>query len=332
MNRNYYAVLPASVRYDKNLTPNAKLLYAEITALCNEKGFCWATNGYFADLYGVSKTSIYSWLKNLKENGYINIKLFYSPDGKVIENRYIFLKEPVNFVEKEYNSEMENGEIEERETPLRNLNDSLRKLNTPIKKSYSPHQENLIPPLRNLSAPHQENLVDNNTFNNTKNNTKNNTVNSIGGVDEDEPRIDNESLKNKKTKTPKQPKKTKTYSDNSELDEAIKGFIDNRKVLKAAMSERAIKLFINKIDREFETDEEKIEAIDIAIMRGWRSIEKAWVDNLKATSNKSMVRTLEDSKKIAEERWKGFLNAEERWVYKNNWVPSSRVSRNGEVL
>ncbi len=154
--------------------------------------------------------------------------------------------------------------------------------------------------------------MDNNTFNNTKNNTKNNTVNSIGGVDEDEPRIDNESLKNKKTKTPKQPKKTKTYSDNSELDEAIKGFIDNRKVLKAAMSERAIKLFINKIDREFETDEEKIEAIDIAIMRGWRSIEKAWVDNLKATSNKSMVRTLEDSKKIAEERWKGFLNAEER--------------------
>lgn len=312
MNRNYYAVLPASVRYDKNLTPNAKLLYAEITALCNEKGFCWATNGYFAELYGVSKTSIYSWLKNLKENGYINIKLFYSPDGKVIENRYIFLKEPINIEEKEDIFEAENDGMEEQETPLRNLNDSLRNVNTPIKKSYNPHQENLIPPLRNLNAPNQENLVDNNTFNNKKNNTKNNTVNSIGGVDEDEPRIDNKSLKNKKTKTPKQPKKTKTYSDNPKLDEAIKGFIDNRKVLKAAMSERAIKLFINKIDKEFKTDEEKIEAIDIAIMRGWRSIEKAWIDNLKATSNKNMVRTLEDSKKIAEERWKGFLNAKER--------------------
>ena len=46
---NFYAILPAFVRYDTELSANAKLLYSEITSLCNEKGFCWATNSYFAN-------------------------------------------------------------------------------------------------------------------------------------------------------------------------------------------------------------------------------------------------------------------------------------------
>lgn len=87
--RNYYAVLPANVRYDKNITPNAKLLYAEITALCNDKGYCWAGNAYFAELYGVTKTSISNWISSLQKNGYIDVQLIYKENSKEIQSRYI---------------------------------------------------------------------------------------------------------------------------------------------------------------------------------------------------------------------------------------------------
>lgn len=87
--RSYYAVLPANVRYDKNITPNAKLLYAEITALCNDKGYCWAGNAYFAELYGVTKTSISNWISSLQKNGYIDIQLIYKENSKEIQSRHI---------------------------------------------------------------------------------------------------------------------------------------------------------------------------------------------------------------------------------------------------
>ena len=87
--RSYYAILPANVRYDKNITPNAKLLYAEITALCNDKGYCWAGNAYFAELYGVTKTSISNWISSLQKNGYIDVQLIYKENSKEIQSRHI---------------------------------------------------------------------------------------------------------------------------------------------------------------------------------------------------------------------------------------------------
>ncbi len=90
-NPAYYAVIPANVRYDKNLNPNAKLLYGEITALCNKNGFCWASNNYFAELYGVSKDSITRWLANLVKYGYISMKITYKEDSKEVESRQIYI-------------------------------------------------------------------------------------------------------------------------------------------------------------------------------------------------------------------------------------------------
>jgi hypothetical protein len=93
--KNYYAIIPANVRYDKELTPNAKLLYGEITALCNEKGYCWATNNYFAELYGVSKVSVSTWINQLAKKNYIKTEINYKEGSKEITSRYIIIFLPI---------------------------------------------------------------------------------------------------------------------------------------------------------------------------------------------------------------------------------------------
>lgn len=82
MEPSFYAIIPADVRYDERLKPNAKLLYGEITALAQREGFCWASNDYFADLYKVSTETISRWISQLKNCGYIDVELFKSDGNK----------------------------------------------------------------------------------------------------------------------------------------------------------------------------------------------------------------------------------------------------------
>lgn len=109
---NYYAIIPAIIRYDKVLKPNEKLLYGEISALCNKNGECWANNQYFADLYDVSTRSITDWISNLEKNGYVKVIQAYNEDKQKTDKRII------KIVEFEY----QQVEIEETETETENEN------------------------------------------------------------------------------------------------------------------------------------------------------------------------------------------------------------------
>ena len=139
MQRNYYAIIPANVRYDKNLKDKAKLLYGEITALCNEKGYCWASNRYFAELYSVSIKTISTLIKNLIDNGYIYSEIIYKEGSKEIDKRYLKL---VN-------------------NPIENI------VNTPMEEKVNTPMEEKV------NTPMEEKVKDNNTiFNNTIINNK----------------------------------------------------------------------------------------------------------------------------------------------------------------
>lgn len=84
---NYYAVIPAEVRYDSDLRANEKILYGEISALLDKSGICYASNNYFAKLYEVDPSAISKWITHLKEKNYLDVD--YLKQGKEIKQRKI---------------------------------------------------------------------------------------------------------------------------------------------------------------------------------------------------------------------------------------------------
>ena len=135
---SYFAILTADVRYDKTLKPLARLLYAEITALCNKEGYCWSSNQYFADLYEVDPKTVSGWIGQLKTKGYITVQLEYKEGTKQVLKRYIRINK---------------GGMDE-------IMDTL-----PIKKC--------VPSPQNDGDPPHKIMEDNKTINNTFNNTTN---------------------------------------------------------------------------------------------------------------------------------------------------------------
>ena len=143
---NFYGIMPADVRYDKNLKPMEKILYTEITALTNSKGYCFATNSYFAELYDVHKNTVGCWISNLEKQGYIKTVLIYKNGTKEILERRIYINQksvdPVN---------------EKIDTPQsKNCDPVNEKIDTPQSKNCDPVNEK-------IDTPINKKIEDNNT-------------------------------------------------------------------------------------------------------------------------------------------------------------------------
>lgn len=143
----YFAVIPAAVRYDKDLQPGAKLLYGEITALATAQGFCWATNAYFAELYEVSIRTIQRWIEALVNKGYLYTEVT-NIDGT--DQRKIMLSSNCGF-------------------PV-NENPSTTKMS-------GVHDKNVATPRQKCHGVHDKNVTSH-IYNNTMNNTMNNNIRS----------------------------------------------------------------------------------------------------------------------------------------------------------
>jgi len=66
-----WSVIPTEVMLSKEISSTAKITYGVISSLCNEKGYCWASNDYLGKLLGKSGTRMSLIVKELSDAGLI---------------------------------------------------------------------------------------------------------------------------------------------------------------------------------------------------------------------------------------------------------------------
>lgn len=118
---NYYAIIPATVRYCKQLKANEKLLYGEITSLSNKSGYCYAQNRYFANLYNVSIETVSRWLSNLQKCGFIEMEVKRNKNKEVIA-RYIYIVDVPSHQKNQYPYQQNNQEGIDENVKENNIN------------------------------------------------------------------------------------------------------------------------------------------------------------------------------------------------------------------
>ena len=225
----YYAIIPADVRYDNELPANAKLLYGEITALTNEKGYCWAGNRYFADLYNVTTVTVSRWIKMLCDKGYLTSNIFYKNGTKEIESRQLSISGNKTIVQQKcYDPVVKNDNTPPIEM-LRGVNENVK---TPIQKSAPPINKNV-----------------------KENNTINNTIN----------------IKKERRKKTGYDEIIDSLVENEELQDTLREFIKMRKMIKAPMTDKALKLLITKVSKMGDV-ETQIEILNQSIENSWKSV------------------------------------------------------------
>lgn len=142
-NGAYYAVIPANVRYDRELSPNAKLLYGELTSLCSSKGYCWATNDYLGGLFELSASTVSRLIGQLEERNYIRCEMAKTDTGS--ERRIyagMFVVVPGGYTQKEQDppggctQKEQEGSTQKEQTPT-------SKNNKYIYTPYSPPKGNV---------------------------------------------------------------------------------------------------------------------------------------------------------------------------------------------
>ncbi|MEG2984110.1 MAG: helix-turn-helix domain-containing protein [Peptostreptococcaceae bacterium] len=111
--------------------------------------------------------------------------------------------------------------------------------------------------VQNIPNGTVQNVPTNNTNNNT--NKKTNINNTKKASKKSNRKIEFDFLINE-------------YTDNENLKEALKDFLKMRELIKSIMSERALKMLFNQLDKLADTDQAKVNILEQSIFNNWKSV------------------------------------------------------------
>lgn len=101
-----------------------------------------------------------------------------------------------------------------------------------------------------------------------------------------------------------------SYTDNAELLEALRGFVEMRKEKGGVLTERALQLSLSKLDKLSTSNEEKIAIVNESVMREWKTFYP-----LKKQEVRQHGTGRNDSRAALEARYSDFAEADRNHVY-----------------
>lgn len=126
-----YGIIPKVVMRDKNLSIEAKAIYAYLTAFAGDKKTCYPSRDLMCEELGISINRFTKHLKTLKESGYIKVERIKSGNLKAKNIYEIIMDERdrcINFrdIENKYheNKDIENEYLENEYTNNNSLNNN----------------------------------------------------------------------------------------------------------------------------------------------------------------------------------------------------------------
>jgi putative lipoprotein len=108
-----------------------------------------------------------------------------------------------------------------------------------------------------------------------------------------------------------------SYTQNAELIEALEGFVEMRKRIKAPLTEHALSLLLKKLDGLGRSDAEKVEIVNQSVMNNWKGFFALKQEVKQHGTGRN------DSREALEERYQDFHEAD------RDYIPPWEVRPNG---